>query len=207
MMVKVCGLRDRANIDQLRTAAPDFIGLIFYRGSPRFVRADPNFRKYIRELKWTQKVGVFVDALPVQVLQAASAYALDFVQLHGQEPPEVCKRIAAELPVIKALTVGASLDTELLSTYRQYCTYWLLDTAGPGHGGTGRQFDWALLNDSRLDHPFFLSGGIGPEDADRIRSLKHPGLAGIDINSRFEDQPAVKNISRTQKFIHELRHQ
>lgn len=207
MMVKVCGLRDRANIDQLRMAAPDFIGLIFYRGSPRFVGSEPNFKRYIRALNWTQKVGVFVDALPVEVLEAASAYGLDFVQLHGQEPPEVCKRIATGLPVIKAFGVRASLDTEVLNAYRRCCAYWLLDTAGPGHGGTGRKFDWTLLNDSGMDHPFFLSGGIGPEDAARIRSLKHPGLAGIDINSRFEDQPGIKNETLIQKFIHELRHQ
>lgn len=203
MLIKVCGMREADNIRAVDALSTDFMGFIFWPHSCRYVAALPACLP-----QRAKRVGVFVDADMADLLQHAAQYGLHAVQLHGHENPAYVRQLRAsvgQLTVIKAFNIATPNDLEQTVPYEGLADYFLFDTKGPSVGGNGKQFDWTVLNAYNGTTPFLLSGGIGPDDAPRIRSFHHPLLAGIDLNSRFETSPAVKDINQLNNFIKTIR--
>jgi phosphoribosylanthranilate isomerase len=210
MNIKVCGITQLKQLQQLDKLGIDFAGLIFHGGSPRFVGDKLVAAEVKAEDFDLKKVGVFVNEGYDNILKTVKAYGLDVVQLHGEESPELCGRLSAHVEVIKVLHIEAGQEAALderLATYDEVCDYYLFDTALPGgaKGGTGKQFNWKALTGSDIEKPFFISGGIGPDDAAKLKKLKHPDLYGVDINSRFEKEPGVKDLVQVLQFKQALR--
>ena len=155
----------------------------------------------------TKKVGVFVDAEMIDMLDAIDDYGLDVIQLHGNENPEVCADLSEEVEVIKVFSIGdgkVDID-EMVAPYDEVCDYYLFDTSVNGiAGGTGKKFDWKILSKAKIEKPFFISGGISLEDVAAIKKFKHPDFYGIDINSKFEKEPGVKDMALVLKLKQEL---
>ncbi len=194
-------MREADNIAQLNVLEVDYMGLIFHDASPRNVLGPVGLSS-----GGIQRVGVFVDREFSKIRQTAEAYHLDLVQLHGRETPELCSKLLAEgITVIKAFSLLDQLPLGHIKAYEEVCKFFLFDTKGKLAGGNGKQFSWNILEDYTLDKPFFLSGGIGPEDAVQIRCIDHPQLYAVDINSGFESRPARKNIPEIEAFIKVLR--
>lgn len=204
LKIKVCGMRHPGNLEQVCALGPDFVGFIFYGGSKRYVgsKADPAlFRIPPVGMK---KVGVFVNEEAEQVKRTVEQFGLDFVQLHGAETPNYCNDMRREgIPVIKALTPENA--SPALEVYAGTVDAFLFDSPGRSHGGTGLKFDWAILEGLCHSLPFMLSGGIGPEDANTLLALDFKEMSGIDLNSRFEVEPGIKDVSLLGPFINEIR--
>lgn len=204
LLIKVCGMKDPCNIQKLASALPDMMGFIFYPSSPRF--AGKLSHSDGMTASGILRVGVFVNTSVEAILQTAHRRDLDLVQLHGGESPAVCKELRdAGIEVIKTFRTATPQDIKLTGEYKKFCRYFLFDTSGPDFGGHGRKFPWEWLNGYNGDTPFFLSGGIGPEDAQLLFKLEHPMLAGIDINSRFEIIPGIKDVKLVKTFIESIR--
>lgn len=206
LLVKVCGMRESANIEAVAGLHPDFLGFIFHPGSARYAGAalQPALLRALPE--GVHKVGVFVDADTPHILATLAAFGLDAAQLHGHETPAQCAELrAAGVPVIKSFGVGATLDLEALRPYEGHCDYFIFDTQGPAPGGNGVTFDWQLLRAYNLATPYLLAGGIGPEHMAALATLRLPGLAGVDLNSRFETAPACKDLARLAPALATLR--
>jgi phosphoribosylanthranilate isomerase len=151
-------------------------------------------------------VGVFVNEQPEEILRKVEEYRLDYVQLHGDESPDACRRLRdAGCAVIKAFSVLSAADLQHTPAYDPFVDYFLFDAKGSERGGTGKRFDWPLLEAYRGHVPFLLSGGIGPEHVADLSAFRHPQMAGIDLNSRFESAPAMKDTVRIEQFIRHLR--
>lgn len=208
LLIKVCGMRDSANIADVAELQPDFLGFIFYPPSPRFAGAGLLRPELLRALPASvRKLGVFVDEPIAEVLNTLAVYGLDGAQLHGQETPAECAALrAAGVLVLKSFSVGRVLDLESLRPYEGTCDYYLFDTHGPARGGSGLTFDWELLRDYPLATPYLLAGGLGPEHAAALAALRLPGLVGVDLNSRFEIAPGRKDPVRLQAMLGQLRH-
>ena len=209
MNIKVCGITQLKQLQQLDGLNIDFAGLIFYKDSPRYV--DGKMTK--EELQSTdfdiKKTGVFVDAEMIDILDAIDDYGLDVVQLHGNESPEMCQDLSEEVEVIKSFSIGdgkVDID-ELVAGYDDVCDYYLFDTASKDgtKGGTGKKFDWKILTKAKIEKPFFVSGGISLEDVEAIKKIKHPDFYGIDINSRFEKEPGVKDMAKVLQLMQALK--
>ncbi len=215
LQIKVCGMREPENIRALNTLDVDMMGLIFYPKSPRYVRSIPVSAGIVPDraaslLRPRAKlVGVFVNEMPQTVVTHAYNYRLDYIQLHGNETPtyiDNLKRtlisdILPDVKIIKAISIREADDVKRWRQYEGHIDLLLFDTKCKTVGGSGEQFDWSVLSTYDGDIPFLLSGGIGPQDAESIRQFKHPMFAGIDVNSRFEDAPAHKDIDKLQNFI------
>lgn len=211
MNIKVCGITQLKQLQQLEAMNIDFAGLIFYKESSRYVGEKLN-KKDIKSADFDlKKVGVFVNPEMIEVLDAIDDYGLDIVQLHGDESPEMCEDLSSEVEVIKAFRLRTdekiNID-KLVEPYDAVCDYYLFDTAGlkESFGGTGQQFDWNVLSKAKIEKPFFLSGGIGPDDAERLKVFKHPDFFAIDINSKFEKEPGVKDMGMILKFKQALKY-
>ena len=206
MKIKVCGMRNPSNIEDLVKLKPDYIGFIFYPKSKRFIgEIIPDEIQALIPV-YIQKVGVFVDEPFDNLLEKFRTNKLDMIQLHGSELPGYCERLKKlDIPVIKVFGITSDFDFQTVRPYNQYCDYFLFDTSGEERGGTGKKFDWATLEKYNEDKPFFLSGGIHPDDVDAINRLPYSKLHGVDINSGFETEPGIKNISVVKAFIGELR--
>jgi len=214
--VKVCGMRERYNVEALCQLPVQYMGLIFYGKSSRFVACentlgiDPAFLKtafYTKEIipEKINKVGVFVNEEVEVILEKVEAYQLDYVQLHGQENVFYCKKIKeAGIKIIKAFPVDERFSFTNLAAYEYYCDYFLFDTKGKLPGGNGIQFNWEILQAYDGNTPFFLSGGIGPDTADAIINFKHKQLYAIDINSGFENRPGFKNVDMLSEFLNKI---
>lgn len=198
---KVCGMTVPENIEQVLALRPDFLGFIFYPKSPRYM-AHLLTPAFVKGLQGVQKVGVFVNAPLDEMWHAVESYGLDLVQLHGQETPATCRELREYgVGVIKAFSVGADgLDFGALKAYEAQVDYFLFDTRGKHPGGNGVPFSWELLEAYLLEKPFFLSGGIGNESIEALRAFRHPQWLGVDINSRFEDAPGLKNKAALEAF-------
>lgn len=197
MKIKVCGMRDPANISDLIQFRPDYIGFIFYDKSPRFVD-DLDESTIIAIPDDVKKVGVFVNDSFENIQTKVAKYSLDMVQLHGNESPEFCMKFNAEkIPVIKALSVATAEDIKKADPYIDVVDYFLFDTKGKNFGGNGVLFDWKILDSYHHKVPYFISGGIGVEELKLLKNVKLP--FGIDINSRFEQKPGFKDISLLKK--------
>lgn len=203
MNIKVCGITEMKQLQQLDGLDIDFAGLIFYKESPRYI-GDKISRKDLKKADFDlKKVGVFVNPEMIDVLDAIDEYGLEVVQLHGDESPKMCDDLSSEVEVIKVFRVTGNENIDkLVAPYDAVCDYYLFDTGGlkESFGGTGQQFDWNILSKAKIEKPFFLSGGIGVEDAAKIKAFKHPDLFGVDINSKFETAPGVKDMSKVLQF-------
>lgn len=204
LKIKVCGLRDPLNLEQVCALLPEFVGFIFYPRSKRFVGTRPDPVLFEIPGPDIKKVGVFVDEDLNRVREIASSYKLEAVQLHGRESAEYCRQLSSEaVEVIKA--IDPRLPFIEIERYMEVVDLLLFDSGGAGKGGTGQKFDWELLEGMSLPIPFLLSGGIGPGDAGPIRSLDLQGLTGVDVNSRFELSHGLKDIDELKDFFIEIR--
>jgi phosphoribosylanthranilate isomerase len=206
MQIKVCGIREKENMLAVAALQPDMMGFIFFPASPRYVlnRLQPEDLKLLPQ--YIRKVGVFVNETDAHMIAIAEKYHLQAVQLHGNETPELCTKMKlAGLFVIKAFGVNEAMKWDKLQDYKDSCDMFLFDTASSSHGGTGRLFDWSLLQAYTGTTPFLLSGGIGPEQLKAVLSFQHPAFSGIDVNSRFETAPGVKDVALLQQFIQQIR--
>lgn len=207
MKIKICGMAQPSNIEQVARLKPDMMGFIFYEKSKRYIgKLDPSMinNQLFSNIK---KVGVFVNAKLSTVFALVDTYGLDMVQLHGNETPEYCDAIfSSQIRVIKAFGIEPGFDFQQLANYQGACNYTLFDTKiGNQSGGTGQKFNWEIIQNYTLATPFLLSGGIGPNDAENVLKFHHPKFWGIDINSKFEDAPAFKNISNLEIFMQKIR--
>ncbi|MDJ1483212.1 phosphoribosylanthranilate isomerase [Cytophagaceae bacterium DM2B3-1] len=207
LKIKVCGMRDSANIQSVLALDPDFMGFIFFEKSPRNVGEELDAELLKSFPKTTKKVGVFVNAHPDLILKNVKKYNLDIVQLHGEELPDVGKNIRNRgITVIKAFNLDENFNFARLNNYKPHCDYFLFDAKGAAQGGNGITFDWNLLQRYDNEKPFFLSGGLNIESLDAIVALKNKGLNlyGVDINSQFEVSPGIKNVEKVKEFIDKL---
>lgn len=193
--LKVCGMRNKENIQSLLDVQPDYMGFIFYEKSPRFVGEELDAELLKSLPRNVKKVGVFVNAHPDFILRNVKKYSLDLVQLHGNETPEVCRGLRSRgLTIIKAFSIGKDFNFARVNNYKSYCDYFLFDTKGDSYGGTGQAFNWEILKNYDNEKPFFLSGGISPVHVEMIAELKGLNIHAVDINSMFEEAPGLKNI-------------
>jgi phosphoribosylanthranilate isomerase len=201
MNIKVCGITQLKQLQQLDGLDIAFAGLIFHKDSPRYI-GDKISKKDLKAADLDlKKVGVFVNAGYDEIMEAVDDYALDVVQLHGEESPDLCEELSEETEVIKSFSIdGKTPVDELIAEYDEVCDYYLFDAAGKQPGGNGTQFDWKLISSSKIEKPFFLSGGIGPADIAKVKAFKHPDYYGVDINSLFEKEPGVKDMALVLQF-------
>ncbi len=201
MIRKVCGMREAGNIREVEALGIDWMGFIFWAHSARNVSLKPDYLP-----SRCKRVGVFVNAPMAFIREKVREFGLDILQLHGCEDADFIRQLRTELPslsVVKALNVAREEDLEQSKRYEGLCDYFLFDTKAEKVGGNGKSFDWDILHSYKGDTPFLLSGGIGPDDKERLRAFHHPQMAGIDLNSRFEIRPAVKDIHLLKSFLHE----
>ena len=204
--IKVCGLNDPLNTREMAEAGADFLGFIFYNGSRRYVGDHPAADLFRNLPEHTRKVGVFVNEQPEKVIEIANRFSLNAVQLHGQEPAGFCQTIRqGGKQVIKAFGIDEDFDFNCLEPYLEACDYFLFDTHTRHHGGSGMKFPWHKLRDYTMNKPFFLSGGIGPDDVQMIREIFHKAFYAADINSRFEKTPGMKDTQLVRKFIQDIK--
>lgn len=203
MIVKVCGMREAENIRAVEALGVDWMGFIFWEHSSRYVCQRPAYLP-----TRAKRVGVFVDAPLDVVCRHVEAFQLDVVQLHGSESPaylqDLRKALAGVVLVVKAFSIATRDDLLQTSLYEGLADYFLFDTKAQLVGGNGRKFDWSILAHYDGSTPFLLSGGIGPYDASRLSAFSHPRLAGIDLNSRFEAAPALKNVELLKQFLYDI---
>ena len=177
----------------------NWMGFIFWPKSSRYVSKKPDYLPTN-----CKRVGVFVDEDIEKVKHIADDYALDYIQLHGHESPDYCVQLKG-MYLIKAFNIATKEDLEATKPYEGLVDYFLFDTKGKSVGGNGEKFDWTVLDAYQGDTPFLLSGGIGPDDAERVKAFHHPKCIGIDLNSRFETAPAIKDINKLKEFIKTVR--
>lgn len=227
-------MRDAQNIREVSQLSVDMIGMIFYPKSPRYVEMQsshagiiPDYAKEDIEAsdssgsssesvstssKSPARVGVFVDDMVQNIVTRVVNYHLDYVQLHGNEPREMCENLRLTLDpdirpgikIIKAISVSDASDIQKYKEYVGAVDLFLFDTKCKTVGGSGRQFDWQVLEQYDGEVPFLLSGGIGPEDASRLHAFQHPKYIGIDLNSRFEIKPGVKDVEKLKGFLNAM---
>ena len=207
MKIKVCGI---TNIDEalaLSKAGVNYVGFIFYPASKRYALHTLSLDQIKSvQLPGVLKVGVFVNEPLEKVIATATEAGLDMVQLHGDETPNYCKEMANHYPVIKAFRISETDDVAYkISEYLEDIDYLLFDTTSSVYGGSGISFDWKKLANATGQKPYFLSGGIGPDDVSKITSFVESDAAGnciaLDVNSKFETAPGQKNIQLLQSFI------
>lgn len=211
MKIKVCGMREEQNIRELAALKPDYMGLIFYSGSARYAdHIDLEFLK-TRPLE-LNLTGVFVNERQEVILEKVISYSLKAVQLHGEESPEYCHSLRASLnenrydiELIKAFGIDNDFNFNVLAKYEEEVDYFLFDTKTSGHGGSGLLFDWDVLQKYALKKPYFLSGGIGLPELQMVKRINDERLFAVDLNSKFEASPAVKDISLLSQAISIIR--
>ena len=199
--IKVCGMTDGENIRAVEALGVDLIGFIFYPGSPRCVRQTPSYLP-----RRAKRVGVFVDASRDEILRCHDTYRFDYVQLHGDESPGFCARLREQegLKVIKAFGIAEEAVRLTVAGYEGACDLFLFDTKTPGHGGSGKRFDWSIMDDYEEKTRFLLSGGIGMDTVETLHDFIYPFLAGFDLNSRFETAPGIKDPELLEIFLENL---
>ena len=203
MMIKVCGMRDADNIRAAEALGIDLMGFIFWPKSSRYVSEKPAYLP-----TQCRRVGVFVDAAIDDIRQHVEEYALDVIQLHGKETPAYIQALRSlygnSIAIIKAFNIATAEDLQQTACYKGHADYFLFDTKAQQVGGNGTKFDWTVLASYAGETPFLLSGGIGPNDVEQVQAFHHPLLAGMDLNSRFELAPGLKDIQQLKTFIKAL---
>lgn len=192
--LKICGMN--LNIAEVAALQPDYMGFIFYEKSSRnFTGAPPILSALVK------RVGVFVDASLEDISEKIKTYHLDVVQLHGNETPELCQALSA-IEVWKVFSIRDSFDFNRLTPYEKVVDKFLFDTKGKEKGGNGYTFDWSVLDGYHLTKPIILSGGIGLDKIESLQQILNTELPihAIDVNSKFERSPGMKNIEQLAKF-------
>lgn len=210
MRVKVCGMTQLDQVKKLDEMGLDFAGFIFYPKSPRYVGKHISGDQLRKAKLRLGKVGVFVNAGYDEVMKQVDEYGLDMIQLHGDETPRLCDQLASYVTVIKVFRLGDNDPIEWITRpYLESCDMFLFDTLGVGYGGTGKKFNWDVLQASVVEKLFFLSGGIEPEDVDKLIEFSRAPVAAklfsVDINSRFELSSGVKDLVKIQQFVKALK--
>ena len=263
MKIKVCGITDIQQMQELQRLGFDYAGMIFYEGSKRFAGDAIKDEKVTIRNCDIKKIGVFVNEKFDTIIKAIEDYDLHAVQLHGDETDKFCMELMRKVKVVKAFRItGEENIDELTKPFQNVCDYFLFDTArlpltsptrengphltsphGDGtaaqpllakdsdnnedfpesevrvemassfgggreevYGGTGKKFNWLILEEAEIRKPFFLSGGIGPDDAEKIKGFQHPYFYALDVNSRFETAPGIKDIKKVEAFLKEIHH-
>ena len=201
MQLKVCGITSTEAIRELIPLNISRLGFIFYHKSARYV-----YGKLVEEglneiPKHIKKTGVFVDAEITEIEQIIDRFKLDSIQLHGNESPEFCNNFRPGTEVIKTISIKDKSSFETAKLYFEACDLFLFDTQSEHFGGTGKTFDWKWLAEYKLDKPFYLSGGLSLENYAEIKKIGHPQLIGIDVNSKFETAPGIKDIEKIKQLI------
>lgn len=200
--IKICGMRDPANISEVARLKPEYMGFILYRHSPRFIEPEAAEKLKFLIPDSIIKVGVIVNEPIKDAIRLAGSF--DILQLHGNEDAGYCKRLSGFSKIIKAFRIRNQLPSNL-TDYQPYCSMFLFDSAGTAYGGTGLKFDHRILEDYDLNTKFILAGGISPGDYRTIKSLKKESFEGIDLNSRFEIMPGIKDTNMLEKFMNKIR--
>ena len=204
MKIKVCGLKYHENINAVTALAPDYMGFIFYGPSPRFVDNLPV--ESLNNIPHSvSKTGVFVNESEENITLAIEKYGFNAIQLHGDEGADVCNVFKSKVTVIKAFGLHNDFDFGRLDAYVNKVDFFLFDTKTTIHGGSGKTFDWTILDQYNLDIPFFLSGGVSPENIEEVTNITHPQFYGIDLNSRFETAPGLKNIEQLETAFNSIK--
>ena len=208
MKIKVCGNTDLSQLEELTEIGIDYAGLIFYKQSPRYVLKKLSGKDF-RDLELPiEKVGIFVNAGEDEIMKQVNDFGLDIVQLQGDETASFCNRISDHIKVIKAFRI-ADFETNidwLVKEFEEVCDYYLFDKGSAGlFGGTGQKFDWSILENEAIGKPFFLSGGIGSNDVETLNEFRHPFFHGVDVNSKFEKEPGIKDMKLVKEFVNQLR--
>lgn len=198
MKIKVCGLRDPENIQSVAALEPDYLGFIFYNKSPRYVGEISIETLDIRSAT-IQKTAVFVNEKIENINAVIDTYNFDFIQLHGDESPAFCKSLRDKAIVIKAFGVNSDFDFKQLNRYRNKVDLFLFDTKTDFHGGSGFTFDWKVLDKYDMKIPFFLSGGLSADNIELVKEIDHEQFYGVDLNSKFEVSPGLKDIQQLEK--------
>jgi len=204
ILIKICGLKDLENIKNVSSLEPDFMGFVLFKGSPRWINLKDVERLAAFVPSSIMKVGVLVDEPLDNAIEIARSGIFDLLQLHGNETVNYCMTISEFTGVIKAFHISNELPFDL-GNYEPYCKMFLFDTGGNKFGGLGKKFDHSLLSGYSSANDYLLSGGISPADAEYIRSCHYIGMAGADLNSRFESEPGIKDIELLEHFIKKVR--
>jgi phosphoribosylanthranilate isomerase len=203
MKLKICGMKDRENILSVLENKPDYLGFIFYKKSPRYAgELSPDF---VQSINSVTKVGVFVNEKEITILDYVARYGLDLVQLHGDEDPNFCKELQKNIKVIKAFGITNEFDFSVLNKFENACDYFLFDASTSYYGGSGKTFDWKKLSDYNLKKPFFLSGGIGPENIYEAININSSFLFAIDVNSKAESAPGIKRTDLIKELKNKMK--
>jgi phosphoribosylanthranilate isomerase len=208
MELKVCGITQLEQLLALQEIGVDYAGLIFYGGSPRFIGVHNLDASILNENEITiKRIGVFVNAKEDEILKAVDDWKLEMVQLHGEESPVFCEKISNHVKTIKAFRVKEEESLAYkVAPYENAVEYYLFDAMGKQYGGTGNKFDWTVIGEANIQKPYFLSGGLGPDDVSDIQVFAeaNSNCFAIDVNSRFEVKPGVKNIEIVKTFAERL---
>jgi phosphoribosylanthranilate isomerase len=205
-MIKICGMCEPENMLEVASLKPDLMGFIFYPDSPRYAAKILNPEIFTKFPAGIRKVGVFVNAGFDEINETIRKYSLDMVQLHGDESPETCRRLdEADIHVIKSFNIKDSAGFKLCAKYIPYTDYFLFDASTSKYGGSGYKFDWKVLDKYKFGQPFFLSGGIAPGDVHKILEITNPAFYGVDLNSKFEVKPGLKDVKILKKFVYDVR--
>jgi phosphoribosylanthranilate isomerase len=208
MELKVCGITQLEQLLALQEIGVDYAGLIFYEGSPRFIGAHNLEASILKQNEITiKRIGVFVNAKEDEILKAVDDWKLEMVQLHGEESPVFCEKISNHVKTIKAFRVKEEESLAYkVAPYENAVEYYLFDAMGKQYGGTGNKFDWTVIAEANIQKPYFLSGGLGPDDVADIQVFAeaNSNCFAIDVNSRFEVKPGVKNIEIVKTFAERL---
>ena len=188
-------MRNAQNIQALTACKPDYIGFIFYPKSKRYIGDSLDLNTIHQIPDAIKKVGVFVNATEREVTHAVEYFHFDLIQLHGDEPVEYCEKLKKKgYHIIKAFGIDEDFDFQMLEKYKPTVDFFLFDTKSSKYGGTGEKYDWNILEKYDQSVPFFLSGGIGPDNLNRIEELQGYNIHAIDVNSKFELEPGLKDI-------------
>ena len=208
LKLKICGMREPGNIEEVESLEPDYMGFIFYEKSKRFVaELDPATLSKMPEN--IVRVGVFVNHDLKEVVQLAEKFSLNLLQLHGNESAAYVTELkqlleGSSIKLMKAFGIDENFDFAALNEYESEVDYFLFDTQTPDHGGSGKLFNWKLLNGYTLDKPYFLSGGIGLDSVEALKTIDDKRLFAVDVNSKFETEPGIKDISKLKEFKRQL---
>jgi len=204
MRIKICGLKHPDNIKAVAALSPDYMGFICYSPSPRY--ADDLEAETLAAIPGSvYKTAVFVNENAETIANIASTYNFDAIQLHGNEDPEFCASLRDNAIIIKAFGLDEKFDFEQLNEFEGSVDYFMFDTKTDKHGGSGQTFDWSLLDQYTLDIPFFLSGGLSLENLEGVKAISHPQFYGVDLNSKFEIEPGLKDLEKLKKAFYILR--
>ncbi len=207
MKIKVCGMVEASNIRDLIQLDINYVGFIFYPKSKRYLPNSLSKEMFNTIPSNVKKVGVFVNQSLEFICEKNETIQFDLIQLHGDESVAYCENLKYKVPaqLIKAIQITHNFDFNSIAPYLQIVDYFLFDTASKNYGGTGISFDWQILRNYEFDKPFILSGGINQEDSKKLKALNHPQFHAIDLNSKFEIAPGIKDVPKIERFITKIK--